>query len=61
MEIQVDVLARELYLEYVPVEFGLGGSSGRLEIGVLHRTSILAIWAEWFSLGGLLLRKMHKN
>ena len=51
LEIQVDILAGELYLEFVPMELGPGGSSGRFETGVLHRISIPFIWAEWFGLG----------
>ena len=51
LEIQVDILARELYLEFVPMELGPGGSSGRFETGVLHRILIPFKWAEWFGLG----------
>ena len=51
LEIQVDILAGELYLDLVPMELGPGGSSGRFETGVLHRISIPFIWAEWFGLG----------
>ena len=51
LEIQVDILARELYLDLVPMELGPGGSSGRFETGVLHRISIPFRWAEWFGLG----------
>ena len=51
LEIQVDILARELYLEFVLMELGSGESSGRFETGVLHRISIPFIWAEWFGLG----------
>ena len=51
LEIQVDILAGELYLEFVPMQLGPGGSSGRLETGVLHRISIPFRWAEWFGLG----------
>ena len=51
LEIQVDILAGELYLEFVPMELGPGGSSGRFETGVLHRISIPFRWAEWFGLG----------
>ena len=47
----VSHLAGELYLKFVPMEFGPGGSSGRFETGVLHRISIPFIWAEWFGLG----------
>ena len=50
-EIQVDILARELYLEFVPMELDPGGNSGRFETGLLHRISIPFIWAEWFGLG----------
>ena len=48
LEIQVDILARKLYLEFVPMELIPGERSGRFETGVLHRISILFIWAEWF-------------
>ena len=51
LEIQVDILAGELYLEFVPMELGPGGSSRRFETGVLHRISIPFRWAEWFGLG----------
>ena len=51
LEIQVDILAGELYLEFVPMELGPGGSSGNFETGVLHRISIPFKWAEWFGLG----------
>ena len=51
LEIQVDILAGELYLEFVPMQLGPGGSSGRLETGVLHRISIPFRWAERFGLG----------
>ena len=51
LEIQVDILARELYLESVPMELGPGGNSGRFETGVLHRILIPFMWAEWFGLG----------
>ena len=51
LEIQVDILAGELYLEFVPMELGPGGSSGRFETGVLHRISIPFRCAEWFGLG----------
>ena len=51
LEFQVDILAGELYLEFVPMELGPGGSSGNFETGVLHRISIPFIWAEWFGLG----------
>ena len=51
LEIQVDILAGKLYLEFVPMELGPGGSSGRFETGVLQRISIPFIWTEWFGLG----------
>ena len=51
LEIQVDILAGELYLEFVLMELGPGKSSGRFETGVLHRISIPFIRAEWFGLG----------
>ena len=51
LEVQVDILAGELYLEFVPMELGPGGSSGNFETGVLHRISIPYIWARWFGLG----------
>ena len=46
LEIQVDVLARELYLEFVLMELGHGGSSGHFETEVLHIILIPFIWAE---------------
>ena len=46
-----DILAGELYLEFVPMDLGPGGSSERFETGVLHRISIPFIWAEWIGLG----------
>ena len=51
LEIQVDILAGELYLEFVLMELGPGGSSWRFGTGVLHRIAIPFIWAEWFGLG----------
>ena len=51
LEIQVDILAGELYLEVVRMELGPGGSSGRFETGVSHRILIPFRWAEWFGLG----------
>ena len=51
LEIQVDILAGELYLEFVPMQLGPGGRSGRFETGVLHRILIPFRWAEWFGLG----------
>ena len=54
LEIQVDILAKELHLDFVPMELGPGGSSGRFETGVLHRISIPFIWAEWFGLNNLI-------
>ena len=51
LEIQVDILARELYLEFSLMELGPCESSERFETGVLHRIPIPFIWAEWFGLG----------
>ena len=50
-EVQVDILAGELYLEFVPMELDSDGTSRDICTGVLHRISIPFIWAEWFGLG----------
>ena len=51
LEIQVDILARELYLEFVPMDLDSDGTSRDIDTAVLHRISIPFIWAEWFGLG----------
>ena len=40
LKIQVDILARELYLEFVLMEMGPGQRSRDIETGVLHRILI---------------------
>ena len=52
LEVQVDILAGELYLEFVPMELDSDGTSQDIRTGVLHRISIPFIWAEWFGPGG---------
>ena len=51
LEVQVDILAGELFLEFVLMELSPGGSSGRFETGSLHRILIPFISAEWFGSG----------
>ena len=51
LEIQVDIQARELYLEFVPMDLDSDETSRDIDTAVLHRISIPFIWAEWFGLG----------
>ena len=51
LEIQVDIQARELYLEFVPMDLDSDETSRDIDTAVLHRISISFIWAEWFGLG----------
>ena len=51
LEIQVDTQARELYLEFVPMDLDSDETSRDIDTAVLHRISIPFIWAEWFGLG----------
>ena len=59
LELQVNILAGELDLEFVPMELGLGGSSGRFETEVLHRTLIPFIWGSHLGPGEPFLKKKH--
>ena len=40
LEIQVDIQARELYLEFVPMDLDSDGTSRDIDTAVLHRISI---------------------
>ena len=51
LEIQVDIQARELYLEFVPMDLDSDETPRDIDTAVLHRISIPFIWAEWFGLG----------
>ena len=51
LEIQVDIQARELYLEFVPMDLDSDETSRDIDTAVLHRISISFIWAERFGLG----------
>ena len=50
LEIQVDIQARELYLEFVPMDLDSDETSRDIDTAVLHRISIPFIWAERFCL-----------
>ena len=50
MKVQVNILARELYLEFVPMDLDSDETSRDIDTAVLHRISIPFIWAEWFGL-----------
>ena len=50
LEIQVDIQARELYLEFVHMDLDPDETSRDIDTAVLHRISIPFIWAEWFGL-----------
>ena len=50
-EIQVDIQAREQYLEFVPMDLVSDETSLAIDTTVLHRISIPFIWAERFGLG----------
>ena len=50
LEIQVDIQARELYLEFVPMDLDSDETSRDIDTAVLHRISIPFIWAEWVCL-----------
>ena len=51
MKVQVNILARELYLEFVPMDLDSDGTSRDIDTAVLHRISTPFIWAERFGLG----------
>ena len=53
MKLQVNILARELYLEFVPMDFDSDETTRGIDTAVLHRISIQIIWAEWFGLGAI--------
>ena len=61
LELQVNILAGELYLEFVPMELGPGGSSERFETGVLQRILISFIWAEWSGLGSHFCKNINMS
>ena len=46
LEIEVDMQARELYLEFSLMEMKPGEAFSDIETGVLHRISIRIKWAE---------------
>ena len=50
MKVQVNILARELYLEFVPMDLDSDETFRDIDTAVLHRISIPFIWAEWFCL-----------
>ena len=50
LDIQVDIQARKLYLEFVPMDLDSDETSRDIDTAVLHRISISFIWAEWFCL-----------
>ena len=45
------IQARELYLEFVPMDLDSDETSRDINTAVLHRISISFIWAERFGLG----------
>ena len=51
MKLQVNILAKEVYLEFDPMDLDSDGTSQDIDNAVLHRISIRIIWAEWFGLG----------
>ena len=51
LEIQVDIQAREVYLEFVPMDLDPDGTSWDIDTAVLHRISIPFKLAEWFGVG----------
>ena len=51
LEIQVDIQARKLYLEFALMTLATDETSRDFETGVLHRISSRVYLAEWFGLG----------
>ena len=51
MKLQVNILARELYLEFAPMDLDSDETTRGIDTAVLHRISIPFTWAEWFGLG----------
>ena len=51
MKLQVNILAREVYLEFVPMDLDSDETTRGIDTAVLDRISIRIIWAEWFGLG----------
>ena len=51
LEIQVDIQARELYLEFAPKDLDSDETSQDIDTTVSHRISIRIVWAERFGLG----------
>ena len=51
LEIQVDIQARKLYLEFALMTLDSDETSRDFETGVLHRISSRVYLAEWFGLG----------
>ena len=59
LKVQVNILARELYLEFVPMDLDSDETTRGIGTAVLHRISIRIIWAEWFGLGSHFLKSAH--
>ena len=51
MKVQVNILAKELYLEFVPMDLDSDETSRDIDTAVLYVILIQIIWAEWFGLG----------
>ena len=51
LEIQVDIQARKLYLEFALMTLDSDETSRDFDTGVLRGISMPFIWAEWFGLG----------
>ena len=50
LKLQVDILVRELHVEFAPMDLDLDETSRGIDTAVLHTASIRIIWAEWFGL-----------
>ena len=48
MKVQVNILAMELYLEFVPMDLDSDETYQDIDTAVLHRILISFICAEWF-------------
>ena len=53
LEIQVDIQARELYLEFVPMDLDPDETSRNIDTAILHRIPIRITWAEWLAWGAI--------
>ena len=51
MKLQVNILARGLYLEFARMDLDSDETSRDIGTAVLHRILIRITWAEWFGLG----------